>query len=66
MTHRRKKFLVYPPNYQPGDGYVIKYSKRQAWKVAVLFGAGASVDASIHIHPRQDSIGKPLLASRFG
>lgn len=28
--HRRKKFLIYPKNYKPGDGFVIRYSKRQA------------------------------------
>ena len=49
--HRRKQFLIYPPNYKPGDGYKVRYSKRQAWKVAVRMGVGASVDVSVHIHP---------------
>jgi hypothetical protein len=49
--HRRKKFLVYPPNYKPGDGFVIRHSKLQAWKVAVRFGVGASVDVDIQLHP---------------
>lgn len=33
--HRRKKYVVYPPNYKPGDGFVIRKSKFQAWKTAV-------------------------------
>lgn len=49
--HRRKKFLIYPRDYKPGDGFVIRYSKRQAWKVAVRMGEGASVDVEVNIHP---------------
>ena len=49
--HRRKRFLIYPKNYKPGDGFVIRYSKRQAWKVAVRMGEGASVDVEVNIHP---------------
>lgn len=49
--HRRKRFLIYPPNYTPGDGYVVRFSKRQAWKVAVKMGVGASVDVAVHLHP---------------
>ncbi len=49
--HRRKTFLIYPPNYKPGDGYKVRHSKFQAWKVAVRMGAGASVDVCVQIHP---------------
>lgn len=49
--HRRKKYVVYPPNYKPGDGFVMCNSKFQAWKTAVKFGVGASVDVQINIHP---------------
>jgi hypothetical protein len=49
--HRRKRFLIYPPNYQPGDGYLVRYSKFQAWKAGVRLGAGAAIDVSVHTHP---------------
>lgn len=49
----RKAFLIYPPNYKPGDGYKVRHSKRQAWKAAVRMGDGASVDVSINKHPRR-------------
>ncbi len=49
--HRRKRFLIYPPDYQPGDGYIIRYSKYQAWKSAIKLGAGSAIDIRIHIHP---------------
>ncbi len=48
--HVRKKYLIYPPNYRPGDGYVTRHSKFQAWKVAVRMGAGAAVDVSVQRH----------------
>lgn len=49
--HRRKKFLIYPPNYTPGDGYQVRHSRLQAWKAAVRMGEGASVDVSTQTHP---------------
>lgn len=49
--HTRKQFLIYPPNYQPGDGYKVRHSKRQAWKAAVRMGEGSSVDVETHTHP---------------
>lgn len=49
--HRRKKYLIYPPDYLPGDGFVVRHSKRQALKAAVRMGDGASVDVCIDIHP---------------
>lgn len=49
--HRRKRFLIYPRDYKPGDGFVIRYSRLQAWKVAARMGSGASVDMEINIHP---------------
>ena len=53
MTHRHKQFLVYPPNYDPFSGkrYKVRFSKRQAWKLAVKWGAGASVDVGVSHHP---------------
>ena len=49
--HSRKVFLIYPPNYKPGDGYKVRHSKRQAWRVAVRMGEGASVDVETQTHP---------------
>lgn len=53
--HRRKQFLIYPPNYNPNATpyrkYKVRHSKRQAWKVAVKMGEGASVDVSVQTHP---------------
>ena len=51
--HTRKKFLIYPPEYKPGDGYKIRYSKLQAWKVAVKLGAGAFIDEEVYKHPKR-------------
>ena len=49
--HKRKKFLIYPPNYKPGDGFKVRHSKFQAWKVAMRMGIGAGIDVCVHIHP---------------
>jgi hypothetical protein len=53
MTHRRKQFLVYPPEYSPHSGkrYKVRFSKRQAWKLAAKLGAGASIDVNVTHHP---------------
>jgi len=48
--HNRKEFIIYPPNYKPGDGFKVRKSKRQAWKVAVKMGVGASVDVCTQSH----------------
>ena len=48
--HNRKNYVIYPPAYKPGDGYVIRHSKRQAWKVAIRMGVGACVDVCTHKH----------------
>ena len=53
--HKRKHFLVYPPNYKPGDGYVTTYSKRQAWKVAIKLGHGTCIDVAVYRHKRKHS-----------
>ena len=45
--HTRKQYLVYPPNYVPGDGYATVYSKFQAYKIAVKMGGRASCYVSI-------------------
>jgi hypothetical protein len=49
--HTRKQFLIYPPNYKPGDGFETRYSKFQAWKVALKMGEGAEIDVCVHKHP---------------
>ena len=51
--HTRKKFLIYPTDYKPGDGYKIRYSKLQAWKVAIKMGAGSFIDVSVQKHPKR-------------
>lgn len=70
--HRRKKYLIYPPYYQPGDSVEVRHSKRQALKAAVRMGDGASVDVSVYIHPARGkfwassqllSLWEPLAAS---
>lgn len=52
--HKRKKFLVYPPNYKPGDGYKAYHSRLQAWKASMRLGEGTSVDVIIcsYLGPR--------------
>lgn len=40
---KRKEFIIYPPDYKPGDGFKVRKSKRQANKVADHWGAGAEV-----------------------
>lgn len=45
--HTRKQYLVYRPNYVPGDGYSTVYSKLQALKLALKLGDGASCDVNI-------------------
>lgn len=53
MTHRRKTWLVYPPNYTPGQQrFRTFYSKRKAFKCALRWGSGASVMNAIHVHPK--------------
>lgn len=54
--HRRKKFIIYPPDYQPGDSFEVRYSKRQALKEAVRMGIDASVDVSVYIHPSRGKL----------
>jgi hypothetical protein len=50
--HRRKRFLVYPPDYKPGRGrYKVTHSKYQAMKMARRMGDGSEVDESVHVHP---------------
>ena len=51
--HKRKQFLVYPPNYKLGDGYKVRHSRRQAWKTALKMGEGSHVDVSVQTHPRR-------------
>lgn len=65
MTHKRKQYLVYPPNYSFPMKYYMCYSKIQAWKQAKRLGVGAEVSISINRHPkshtsREGSEFKPL------
>lgn len=52
--HRRKQFLIYPPNYSPDakpfKRYIKRFSKFQAKKVAKKLGNGSEIDESIHLH----------------
>lgn len=41
MKPSRKKWICYPPNYRPGDGYEIVRSNLQAKKTLVRLGVGA-------------------------
>ena len=52
--HRRKRFVVYPPNYQPLTRmrYRVFRSKRQALKQARRWGTGATMMDAIYIHPK--------------
>jgi hypothetical protein len=52
MTHRRKTYIVYPPNYVPPMKYYLRYSKLQAWKLSRNLGVGAHVSISINRHPK--------------
>lgn len=48
--HRRKEFIVYPPDYVPlVDKYKMAKSKRQAWKLANR--KGCEVHENIYVHP---------------
>lgn len=67
MTHRRKQFLAYPPNYDPYGlpRYRSFKSRKAAAKQAEKWGEGASVDVSTQIHDRPrtpwtSSFGKSL------
>ena len=50
--HNRKQYIVYPPNYKPGDGFSVRRSKRQAWKLAARLGNSATVSVCVRSHPR--------------
>lgn len=49
--HRRKTFIVYPPNYKPGDGFKEFKSLRQAKKRAYHLGSGTEICVNIFEHP---------------
>jgi len=51
MSHRRKEFVVYPPNYQPGDGFIKVRTVKAAKKQCRKYGIGSSVMPWIHQHP---------------
>lgn len=42
-----RSWIVYPPNYKPGDGYKkVRFLKR-AWNIACAMGKGAQVHSHI-------------------
>lgn len=53
--HRRKIFIVYPPDYDPTPGSGSRYLKfkslGKAKKRAMKFGVGSTILCSIHEHP---------------
>lgn len=38
----KTSWIVYPPNYKPGDGYHLFSFYKNAWRKACSFGVGAS------------------------
>lgn len=50
MTHRRKTFIVYPPNYKPGGRVKKAKSLRQGW---TAMPAGSSMVERISIHTKK-------------
>lgn len=38
-----KSWIVYPPNYKPGDGYTEHRFLRKAWRHACQLGVGADL-----------------------
>ena len=49
--HRRKEYLIYPPNYVPGDGYQKRFSVLQAKKLCLKMGHGAHIRVSVFNYP---------------
>jgi len=40
-SRNRKKWVCYPPNYAPGDGFKYAYSNYQMKKIMDKYGVGA-------------------------
>lgn len=53
---RTVSYIVYPPNYKPGDGYVKVKNKKAALKQAIKYGTGAEVDREISTKNKRHSI----------
>jgi len=53
--HRRKRWLVYPLDYSPGDGYTQHTSRGAAIKKAQRQGGG-SIDVVVHVHPSKGAM----------
>ncbi len=51
LMHKRKKYLIYPPSYKPGDGYYAARSIGAAKKIAYRIGSGAEIAVQITHHP---------------
>lgn len=48
-AHLTISYVVYPPNYEPGDGYVRAKNRVAAMRQARRFGVGASISRSITV-----------------
>lgn len=48
--HNRKEFIVYPPEYSPGDGYESFKSLGKAKKKAYKLGKGAMIFVGVNKH----------------
>ena len=58
--HKRKRYLVYPPDYSfdriPYKKYKVVYSRGKAWKLAKKLGEGTFVMLDIMTFPRKRSM----------
>lgn len=50
-----KNWTVYPPNYQPGDGYKHYENLNKAWRYACNLGVGSEVCLNLQIRRRDGS-----------
>lgn len=51
VMHKRKKYLIYPPSYNPGDGYYAARSLGEAKKIAYRIGSGSEISVQVNHHP---------------
>lgn len=51
----KKSWIVYPPNYKPGDGYFKVPFLKDAWNKAYSLGTGAEVWSVHRIEKRGSS-----------
>jgi len=50
-----KSWIVYPPNYKPGDGYKYYRNLNKAWRYACNLGVGAEVTQEIQVRHKDGS-----------